>query len=391
MPVAAYPFIDVRIDTSALQPVAQRSPGVIAVVGTTPADAAGGSAAVNRPYPVYTAQDAARLFALVNADGTVTSTPLYASLLLALQQDPKPALVYGVRAAGTAYAAALSSLEAADDVTFVALAGVTDIGEAAAGGTPASGLMALKAHVEAMSAQGLKRIGVAMVDPAIAKSNDYVDDITTDYEVLRSDASRMVLVAARGADGDAATAAMSAMAGFAPHVSLVLKRLRGVKMPLQSQYGPAEIVGLSNANILPIIDPELITGSSLHFSEGRCFTSDESLLYVDIVRTLDDIEFRLKAGLIGLVGDARITRGGMIRLKSQVEGILGPLQRANVITAFAVDIPVLSALDIPEEARTPTDLALIQTARAERSVDLLVTVTYGPAVHRLRVALTPKF
>jgi hypothetical protein len=129
----------------------------------------------------------------------------------------------------------------------------------------------------------------------------------------------------------------------------------------------------------------------LHFSEGRCFTSDASMLYIDIVRTLDDIEFRLKAGLIGLIGDARITRAGMIRLKTQVEGILGPLKRSAVITNFSVDIPVLDALNLPDSARSPTETAMIETARGNRSVDMIVSVTYGPAVHRLRVTLAPKF
>jgi hypothetical protein len=33
----------------------------------------------------------------------------------------------------------------------------------------------------------------------------------------------------------------------------------------------------------------------------------------------------------------------------------------------------------------------VQTARANRIVELTVTVTYGPAVHRLKVTLAPKF
>ncbi|MCC5858915.1 MAG: hypothetical protein JJT90_12215 [Ectothiorhodospiraceae bacterium] len=391
MPAAAYPFIEVRIDTSALQPVAQRSPGVIAVVGRTPAGANGGTAAVNTPLPVYTAQSAAELFARVNADGSVAGTTLYQSLLLALQQDPKPSKIYGVRVAGDNYAAALAGLEAADDVTFVGLANEVTVGAAAAAGNPATGLMALKEHVETMSAQGQKRLGVAMVDPDIGKSNTYVADLTAALANLKSDSSRMVVVAARGATADAATAAMSAIAGYAPHISMVLKRIRGISMPIERQYSPAEIVGLSDEGIIPIIDPELIVGSSLHFSEGRCFTSDASMLYIDIVRTLDDIEFRLKAGLIGLVGDARITRAGMTRLKTQVESILGPLKRNAVITDFSVDIPVLDALNIPESAQSPTDTAIVTTARANRSVDLLVSITYGPAVHRLRVTLAPKF
>jgi len=384
---AAFPFIEVKIDTSALTPVAQRSPGVIAIVGKS----AAGSAAVNKPFAIDTLDQAAELFATKNADGTVTETPLYSSLKIAILQDPKPSKIYGVKVDTDNYAAALASLEAADDVTFVSLSNEVTVGAAAGGGAAATGLVALKDHVETMSAQGQKRIGVAMVDPATAKSNTYVDDVNNTVDSLKSSSSRMVMIAARGATGDAATAAMAAIAGFDPQVSVVLKKVRGFSMPVESQYSPSEIKGLSEAGIIPLIDPALIVGESLHFAEGRCFTTDASLLYIDIVRVLDDIDFRLKAGLIGAVGDARITKSGMTMLKTRVEGILGPLQRSAVIVDFAIDIPVLSILSVPETAWNATDRAIVQTARANRMVDLFVSVTYGPAVHLLKVTLSPKF
>ena len=162
-------------------------------------------------------------------------------------------------------------------------------------------------------------------------------------------------------------------------------------MSVENQYSPSEIKGLSEAGIVPIIDPALIVGESLHFAEGRCFTTDASLLYIDIVRVLDDIDFRLKAGLIGAIGDSRITKEGMTMLKARVEGILGPLKRNNVIVDFSIEIPVLDILRIPETAWTATDKTIVETARANRTVDMFVSVTYGPAVHRLKVSLTPKF
>ena len=347
---AAYPFIEVKIDTSALQPVAQRMPGVIAIVGATPAGANGGSAAENTPFVVDTLSQAADLFAKVNPDKTVAKTKLYRALEIAMLQDPKPSKIYGVRVAEgapPAYGAGLASLEGVDDVTFVSLAEEPTVGTPS-NGTPATHLNALKSHVENKSAQGFKRIGVAMVNPATAKSNTYVNDVKTAVAVLKSDLSRMVIVGARGGTGDAASAAMAAMAGYEPHISVLLKRIRGVTIPTASQYGPSEIKGLSEEGIIPLIDPSLIVGESLHFAEGRTYTTDASLLYIDIVRTLDDIDFRLKAGLIGLVGDARITKAGLTLLKSATEGILGPLQRRAVIDNFAIDIPVLGILSIPE-------------------------------------------
>src|SRR3954468_18964324 len=139
---AAFPFIEVKIDTSALTPVAERAPGVIAVVGKTAAGAAGGTAPPNVPLAVDTADQVVDLFAREQG-GAVTDTPLSRSLKLAMQQDPKPSKIYGVRVAGDDYAAALGGLEGADDVTFVSLAAETSVG-AAAGAAAATDLHALK-------------------------------------------------------------------------------------------------------------------------------------------------------------------------------------------------------------------------------------------------------
>ncbi|HEY0993206.1 MAG TPA: hypothetical protein VGD80_39405 [Kofleriaceae bacterium] len=383
---AAYPFIEVFVDTKALRPAAQRSPGVIAVAGVS----AAGDAGANAPMACDTLADAVTHFG--------PSSALTTSLALAFLQDPAPSKVFGVKMAAASDAdivAALDSLNALDDVDFVSLAGIVD----------SALLLRLKEHAEQASASGHKRIGVAMIDPARPKVPTYVTEALNSVHPsagggsdLLSSVSRMVMIAARGAtlaDGktpaDAATAAMAAIAGHAPSTSLVLKQLRGLSIPLQAQYTSAEIKGLSEANIIPIIQPSMIVGGGFYLGEGRCFTSDASMLYIDIVRVLDDIDFRLRAGLIGLVGDARITRGGLTTVRSAVQGILGPLQRAAVIDGFDVQIPLLDTLAIPESARNATDTNLITTARANRIVDMLVSITYGPAVHRLHVTLQPKF
>src|SRR5690349_13599648 len=93
---AAYPFIEVNIDTSGLTPIAQRSPGVIAIVGKTPNGADGGTAAINAPLEVDTFDDVNTLFAK-KAGTTITDTALSLSLKTAMRQDPRPSKIYGVR------------------------------------------------------------------------------------------------------------------------------------------------------------------------------------------------------------------------------------------------------------------------------------------------------
>jgi hypothetical protein len=387
---AAFPYIEVTIDTSALQPVAQRSPGVLAVVGATANGAAGGTAAPATPTLVTTLDDAAQLFSKV-AGGVAASNPLFDALKLALLQDPKPSTIYGVRVDGGKVAEALASLDAAADVTFVVLAGTTDIGTASGNGNPATGLLALKEHVESISADGNTRIGVAAIDPTRAKSPTYAGDVLTAAEPLRSSDSRMIVVAARGSTDDVAVASAAAIAGLPPNASIVLKRVRGISIPVAQQYGPSEIRALSEGGIVPIIDPALVVGSSLHFADGRCFTSDDSVLFVDVRRILDDATARLKAGLIGLIGDARITRSGLVLLRTSIEGILGPLQQDGSLDSFAVRIPALEVLNTPEATWSPADKTLITTSRANRSVGVNITAVLAPAAQRFEIFLAATF
>lgn len=384
----AYPFIKVDI-VPPPAPVVSRSPGVVAIVGKTPTGANGGTAPVNAPREVSSPAEAVDLFAKRSAGGAAVDTTLSTSIALAFQQDPRPTKIYGVRVDGNNYANALTSLEAVDDVTFVALASEFDI----------DAQMALKAHVENVSAAGSKRIGVAMVDPTRARSQtwaaDTVGSLTGAGKVLRSDVSRMIVVAGRAASAalapDFAVAAMAAIAGQEPQISPVLKQVRGVPIPKELQFSPSEIKALSAEGIIPIIDPELIAGEGQYMAEGVLFTADATRPYVDIVRVLDDLEFRLRAGLIGTVGDARITRPGLTFVKTVAEGILGPLKRRAVIDDFTVTISMLERLALPESARTPADVNEITNARATRAVDMTVTVVYGPQVHQLGVKLRMVF
>jgi hypothetical protein len=445
MSPVAYPFIKVDIDTSGLRPAAQRNPGVIAVIGDT--GGAGGSNQTNVPIVVDDAKGAAAFAAQVN--GVPQANPLYNALLLALEQVPAPSKVYAIRANGTAandWEAALIASDGIEDVDFVAIANVTDaptlskvrdhVEQSSQDGRKRMG-------VGMVDAAGKSNTYVAdLIGKYDGSANNSTD--------VRSGQGRMILVAARGAildglpgawtgntayvigqtvtngpeiykctvggtsassggptgtgnnipDGtgalvwahvsttaaDVGVAAMAAIAGYAPSTSIVLKPLNGFHIPNDQLFNSTEIKGLSNGDINPVI-PSVMLGLGLYFGQGATFTKDTSLLYVDLVRTLDDIDFRLKAGLIGLVGDARITRAGLTTVKTTVEGILAPLKRAAVIDDFFVSIPVLDILNIPESARNTTDNALVATARLNRAVDLIVNVTYGPAVHQLLVKL----
>lgn len=386
----AYPFVTVELDLRGLAVVSQRAPGVVAVVG----ESATGSATANMPDVVTDAAEIQSKFG--------SSTRLGRSLLLALGQEPKPSKVYGVKTANSPpgagdYTTALAALEGVDDVTLVALADEpVNLGAA----NPAAAVTIvneLKKHVENTSNAGNKRVGVAMVDPGTRGAND-VTTIATQCAPLKGNAARMILVATRGAviegtatRADVAAAAMGAIAGYRPHISMVLKTVSGIQLPRGLQWGASEISALADEEINPIIDPVLLDGDAIAFAEGRIFTGNTAIAHIDARRVIDDIELRLKFGLIGLIGDARITKAGLTAVKIATEGILAPLQRDAVIDGFEVRIPVLDVLFIPEAARSPGDTNLVTTARGNRTVRMQVTITYGPAVHTLDVVLAVKF
>ncbi|NMQ29745.1 hypothetical protein E4Q23_19425 [Candidatus Accumulibacter phosphatis] len=381
----AYPFVQVKVDTSGLTPIATRAPGVVAIVGVSLTGAVG----LGVPTPVDDVAAAKTAF----GDGTA----LTRSLTAALSQNPAPSKIYGIKVPTddtAGWTAALEILSGVQDVTFVVLA-ESPIKTLAAGAVDKVAL--LKTHCEENSDNGQPRIGVAAIDPTIARSASYGADVVTLINAYTSDKGRMVVVAARGAqyDGgapaDVAAAAAGAIAARAPETSIVLKLVSGFKIPLQAKYTPGEVKALSNALIIPIIDPILISGESLHFAEGTSLSTNAALKYVDIVRLLDDMDFTLKASLVGLVGDARITRSGLNTVRRQIEAVLDGYVGRQAITSYQILIDILPILDKAESSWTPAEQLQVKNARAERLVNATVVVVIGPAMHCLVINLLPTF
>jgi hypothetical protein len=386
---AEYPFIQVTIDTRGLQPLAKRATGNVAIVG----DAGGfGTALPNIPVQIGNEGEARKLFANLNSSGGVDKAgALYNSLKTVLQQDPAPSRIYAVatkdKSGKPDYETALSTLAAAP-VQFVCLANEAD---------PAA-LAKLADHIETVSADGDRRIGVAMVNPdlTVPSGKTFAEAADTAYKGIQSDTGRMILSAARvpttgGVPNvDVAAAVMGTVAGYDVHISILMKQVRGIKVPIERQFSASEIKQLAEKFIDPLIDPDLIPGEGIFIGSGRAYTTDTTRLYPDITRTLDQIEFMLKAGLIGSIGNVRIDRLGMQALKSKFDGILQPLTSSRIIADYSVDLPVLAILEAEEAARTPGQAATLTDTRTSRVVEVLLTVTYAGSVHFLDINLALK-
>src|ERR1041385_6901541 len=124
--------------------------------------------------------------------------------------------------------------------------------------------------------------------------------------------ARMVMVAHKSNE-DAAAAVAGTIAGYEPHISLLLKP---VSISMDILFSDAEMETLNNARINWLTDPSLIPGKGLFMGEG--YTLGADIPYIDITRTIDDCSFRLKAALIRSIGDLRVSRSGLRTLVSQI-------------------------------------------------------------------------
>lgn len=355
---------------------AVRANGNVAVIGavTPPAAAPADLIAVGEAV-VFTDPAEARRRAPGDLGNTIS---------LAFNQIPGPSQVTGVRVDSAApdWDAAFEVLTTRD-VQIVAVAHTPlDATSGAAGGA----VRALADHVVSVSntgGDGMERIGVAMLEKGAT-------DPTIVAGALASE--RMVFVAHKS-DEDVAGAVAGTIAGFEPHVSMLLKPVKVDSEP----FTAAEVDALNGSETFTsgpagmgvnwLVDPALIPGQGVYLGEGYTGDPGGGKKYIDVVRTIDSVSFQLKARLIRTIGNIRISRSGLRTLGAQLEAVLEPLVRQGVIEGYDVVIPILGLLDKP--VRTPSEDQQVNDAQSQRVVEVLVAVDYAGAIHR--VALTLKF
>jgi hypothetical protein len=350
----AVKYVRVNPITDTFSPVI-RPTGNIAIIGaaTTGTD--------NAPVRVAKPSNAEAVF------GAAAGSALTRALQLAFQQAPGPAQVWGVKAPAdpTAALAAIEDL----DVQFVVIANtVLNSTTGAAGGA----IGKLVAHVNSVSGSGDGRERMAVV--MLPKSATSVADITGD---LVSD--RAVYIAHKS-DQDAAAAVAGTIAGYPVHTSMLLKQVSIASAPFTS----AETDALDGVNWLTT--PALTPGGGVYLGEG--YTGGRNgRRYIDLVRTVDDIAFQLKARLIRSVGALRISRSGLRSLVVQMEAVLDPLVAAGVIEGHQIMMPILDLLDADPATLTASQLQRISNAQDSRVVEVTAVVDYAGAVHRIAINL----
>ena len=139
-----------------------------------------------------------------------------------------------------------------------------------------------------------------------------------------------------------------------------------------------------------VTSPVLIPGGSLYLGEGLTANAGNRKKYIDIVRTLDDVAFRVKAGLIEAVGNLRIDRPGLRTVVTLVQTVLSPLVTRGVLEDYGIHIPLLVLLEKEPGVLTAEERKLISRGRSGRDVGMDVSVVYAGVIHQLHVKLTFK-
>ncbi|MEV8630880.1 hypothetical protein AB0395_04415 [Streptosporangium sp. NPDC051023] len=381
-------YINVRSKVDMFSPVV-RATGNVAVIGTATAGTD------NKVVPVTDPSVAAKEFGPAtlpdpnDPNRVRPNSSLTAALTTLFGQTPGPAQVWAVKAAGTAPGAvgdpttALAAIEELD-VQFVVLA-ATPLDDTSGADSGAIGKLAQ--HVTQVSnfgGEGKERMGVVM----LVKDADDPAVVTGKSKLV---SSRMIYIAHRS-DDDAAAAVAGTIAGYPPHISVLLKQVAITSEPFSvtsidklnkgEQFGdPPQGNGINW-----LARPALIPGGGVYLGEG--YTGNPAdMKFIDVRRTVDDIAFKLKARLIRGIGNLRISRSGLRALVVQMEAVLDPLVRDEVIESYSIDIPVLDLLDGDPAALTPAQLQIIQDAQADRVAQILVSVDYAGAIHRLALTL----
>ena len=109
--------------------------------------------------------------------------------------------------------------------------------------------------------------------------------------------------------------------------------------------------------------------------------------YIDVVRVVDDVSFRLKAQLINSIGNVRISRSGLRALIAQMEAILNPLLDDGTLNSFELVVPLLTLLDKDPATLTADEAALIHAAEVARLVQVAAALEYAGAIHRISITL----
>ncbi|NML51618.1 hypothetical protein HHL19_21845 [Streptomyces sp. R302] len=304
-----------------------------------------------------------------------------AAIATAFRQTPPPTRVWGIEVDPADPDWDTAFTEAEDLPVQILVLANTPLNGNPATDHPVELLAKHVVDVSNTGGDGKERIGVAALDPGEAQSAQ----VKRNAGAIKTD--RMVLVAHKESQDDVAAAVAGVIAGHEPHISLLLKP---INMGMSGLFTATEIETYYTNSINWVTSPVMLPGHGLYLGEGLTASPAGNKAYVDIVRTLDDISFRIKAALIEAIGDIRIDRPGLRTVVTLVQSVLSPLVTRDVIEEYVIHIPLLVLLEREPATLAPDEVKQIGNGRSTRSVDMEVSVVYAGVIHQIAVKLALK-
>jgi hypothetical protein len=157
---------------------------------------------------------------------------------------------------------------------------------------------------------------------------------------------------------------------------------------------PASLFG---KRIFVLNDPRFLSGSDIVVWQG--WVTDSNVQFVDVQRTIDYVDFRIKAALStsSVAGNLAVSRSGLEVIYTKIIGILKEIYRDGGIndpellkTTHGYDAVDLEALNIfrkPAKDRTDDEEAYLQTAQNNREIDGIISFDYQGAIHTFALDL----
>jgi len=349
-------FVNITVSTTGLYTISTRDYGTVAIIGN-------GGTAVTDPVKIGSVSEATAAFGV---------TALGDGVRAALQNGAVS--VWAVDCGTVTLSAVQASLALIEgyDVQVVALAGIVE--------TPDNAYVssALSGHVSAASTE---RIGVFQ----LAAEEDVTTMPTAVGGMLTANKSRMFGIA-HNSTSEVACAVAGLIARLKPWESPLLKGLTGVTQTIG--FTNAQISALETAQINVLVDPIYSTGVDFRLGSPYTMgTAASGIQFIDTRRVIDDIAYKLKAGLTdpNIIGEVRINKPGLGTLMNRLSGILQTCINIGEIESYAISLPVLNALSKDEASRSPAEVLAITTARTSRTVTGDVSITYEGVLHMINL------
>ncbi len=236
-----------------------------------------------------------------------------------------------------------------------------------------SGLTILKNHIVSTSTGTKKRIGII----ASAK-----DSNATTLTSLAND--RIVLINHKSLK-DIPSITAGVLSTLQPWQTLHRKAVVGDESDgnfTDTDYNTT----FKNAQIIGLDRSEFITGNSFRFSEGTTLSPDTFLKYIDAVRVVDDVSFKVRAELSNpsLISNIKLaTIPGMNTLRATLTTLMNSLVALGEIDDYTIVIPLEEIVRKPASQRTVEEQTRLNQAVSSRTFSIDVDITYSGQLHYL--------